>query len=68
MYKSKENWSLGLRRIKHVNKAVLAKLRWAVTSRQDKIWVHLLKSKYLRGKMFSKFNKRNQSSWFMEGI
>jgi hypothetical protein len=32
------------------NKALLGKLGWTVVTYQDKIWVQLLKSKYLRGK------------------
>ena len=32
------------------NKALLGKLGWTVVTYQAKIWVQLLKSKYLRGK------------------
>jgi hypothetical protein len=39
---------LGIRRMQHMNNAIVTKSGWSVLVKEDKLWVKLLSSKYLR--------------------
>jgi hypothetical protein len=43
---------LGLRRTLDTNHALISKLGWSLAAEEDKAWVSLLKSKYLKGVPF----------------
>ena len=46
----REVGGLGFQRTKDVNKAFVTKLGWYLCNKQEKTWVKIMKSKYLRGR------------------
>lgn len=46
---SKDKGGIGLRQVRSMNKAMLMKLGWELIQRRDKLWVQILRSKYLCG-------------------
>lgn len=51
----------GFRLFRHINKVFITKLGWKLCSRNDKPWVKLIKSKYLRGKKFWDFTESSKN-------
>jgi hypothetical protein len=51
-----------------MNNALLAKLGWEMASNSDKMWVKVMKEKYLRGKSFLKALLKLIFSWNWKGI
>lgn len=47
---SEASGGLGFRKMGEMNKALVAKLAWQVYKESKKIWVQLIRSKYLRGR------------------
>lgn len=65
----KELGGLGIRRIQDVNRALLTKLNWLLCTAPNKIWVQLIRSRYLRGRRNLDFQHTHQSSsWIWGGI
>ncbi|KAL3635610.1 hypothetical protein CASFOL_020157 [Castilleja foliolosa] len=50
----KSSGGLGFRRMADLNKALLSKLAWDISTQKDTTWIKLLTTKYLRGKLFLK--------------
>lgn len=48
--KPKDNGGLGIRRLRDMNKAFMAKLGWKLLTKQDKLWVHVFRAKYMNNK------------------
>lgn len=48
----KSGGGLGFRRMKDLNRALIAKLAWSIAVKDDILWVQLVRTKYLRGKSF----------------
>ena len=51
-----------------MNNALLAKLGWEMASNSDKMWVKVMKAKYLEGKSFLKAPLKLNFSWNWKGI
>ncbi|KAI8573692.1 hypothetical protein RHMOL_Rhmol01G0297000 [Rhododendron molle] len=45
--KSKDSGGLGIRKARHQNLALLAKLGWKITTKENSLWVSFLRDKYL---------------------
>lgn len=45
--KSKRHWGVGLRKWQLIKKALGAKLVWEIYSNPTRLWVRILKAKYL---------------------
>ena len=43
---------LGIKKTEGMNKALVAKMTWAVASNADKMWVRVFNKKYVRSKKF----------------
>lgn len=55
---------LGIRRARQQNTAYLGKLLWEVVQDSDKLWVQLLRGKYVKEKhSFSAFQRKGSSIW-----
>ena len=59
---------LGLRRTFDTNHALISKLGWSLAAEEDKPWVSLLKSKYLKGVPFMQVIPSQNCSWLWKGI
>jgi hypothetical protein len=59
---------LGLRRTLDTNYALISKLGWSLAVDEDKAWVSLLKSKYLKGVPFMQIIPSQNCSWLWKGI
>ena len=59
---------LGLRRTLDTNYALISKLGWSLAAEEDKAWVSLLKSKYLKGVPFMQIIPSQNCSWFWKSI
>lgn len=64
----KSNGGLGLRRMWDQNKAQIAKLGWAVVSSEDRLWVRLLRFKYLGHVPLRNHLPSSKASWVWQGI
>lgn len=64
----KSNRRLGFRQMCYINRALIAMLGWAMTVNEDRLWVKILKTKYLRHEQFLSHNAKNGSSWIWQGI
>ncbi|KAF7808310.1 putative ribonuclease H protein At1g65750 family [Senna tora] len=66
---SLHNGGLGLRHLKHQNKAFMTKLGWGLVNQQDDLWVRVLRSKYQCGSdVVPNVVKRSNSSRLWKGI
>lgn len=54
---------LEIRKLAHMNQAVIVKIDWALASEQDKFWVSILKAKYFLHLSFMHCMKRLGYSW-----
>ena len=52
---------LGIRRMQHMNNALVTKSGWSVLVKEDKLWVKLFSSKYLRGRQLWQVPKAKKS-------
>lgn len=60
---------LGLRKMKDLNLSLLTKLAWTVQTKEEQIWVKLIRSKYLRGRRsWDAEQTRQTASWIWGGI
>lgn len=59
---------LGLRQAKEFNLALLAKLAWQMMSNPEKLWVKVLKQKYVKGGDFLKARVSTRASWGWKSI
>lgn len=66
---SKLAGGLGIRRMWDMNIAFITKLGWKICIEPQKTWVKLIRSKYLRGRRVTDFQRTNcASTWFWNGI
>nr|XP_048336943.1 uncharacterized protein LOC107411956 [Ziziphus jujuba var. spinosa] len=61
--KPKYAGGIGLRRLKHMNLAMLSKVGWCLASDPAKLWVQALKGKYFAGSSFLRCRQKKSSSW-----
>ena len=59
---------LGIKKIKDMNRALVAKLTWEVASNAKKLWVKMFQKKYVRGKNFMKMPMPKSISWSSQSI
>ena len=59
---------LGFCRTLDTNYALIFKLGWSLATEEDKAWVSLLKSKYLKGVPFMQIIPSQNCSWLWKGI
>ena len=59
---------LGLRKMKDVNLALIAKLGWKLLTSADSLWVSQLSGKYLCLNLFSPPSSISATSWLWKGI
>lgn len=65
----KEAGGLGFRGTRDTNEVFITKLIWQLNTTKDKLWVKVLRSKYLRGLNFLDENLRSdQPSWIWSSI
>lgn len=65
----KARGDLGLKKLADMNKAYLTKLAWHLTTSGSKIWVQLIKSKYLRGSQILDVQRSHTTvSWIWGSI
>ncbi|KAL3616244.1 hypothetical protein CASFOL_039634 [Castilleja foliolosa] len=56
---------MGFRRMRDLNLALFSKFVWQVSSGNNKLWINIIKNKYLRGKNYFSDNlSHNNASWF----
>lgn len=66
---TKRGRRLGIQRAKDMNMAMVTKLNWQVCTKKNKVWVSLLKKRYLRGRGQLEFKNSHQShSWIWRSI
>ena len=68
IYQPKSYGGLGFYRTLDTNYALISKLRWSLAAEEDKAWVSLLKSKYLKGVPFMQIIPSQNCSWLWKGI
>lgn len=60
---------LGIRRARDTNIAYITKLGWILCTDLSRIWVRLIRSKYLRGRRVTDFQYTTRaSSWIWQGV
>lgn len=60
---------LGIRQFKEANIAYITKLGWKLCTEGNRIWVNLIRSKYLRGRQKTDFQTTSRfASWIWQGI
>lgn len=60
---------LGIRRSRDMNTKYITKLGWQICTEPQRTWVKLIRSKYLRGRRVTKFQKTTSAStWIWNGI
>lgn len=60
---------LGIRRLRDMNTVYVTNLGWRLCTDMDKIWVKLVRLKYLRGRRVLNFqNTQRVASWVWNGI
>ncbi|XP_019155168.1 PREDICTED: uncharacterized protein LOC109152041 [Ipomoea nil] len=64
----RECGGLGLRQAKNCNMAFLSKMAWQVTTNQNKLWVKVLKEKYVKDSSFLNATATTNSSWPWKSI
>ena len=65
----KKHGGLGIRSMKEMNVAFMAKLGLRLLTSKDELWAKVLRSKYIKGKTsLDKFSKKNISSNVWQGI
>lgn len=69
IYIPKSVGGLGLQKFKDINVDFITKLGWQVCSEPNRIWVQLIRSRYLHGRRTLDFqHTAKQSSWVWNGI
>lgn len=53
---------LGIRRFVDINSALLAKLGWKIATREDSLYIRMLRARYLRNQSLQK------ESWNLSGL
>lgn len=65
----KELDKLGIRRLTEMNNAMITKLNWQICTEDQKIWVQLVRDRYLRGRRRLDFDQTHKTcSWILGGI
>ncbi|KAG8372343.1 hypothetical protein BUALT_Bualt12G0056200 [Buddleja alternifolia] len=60
---------LGLRKMEHINQALISKLAWNMAANSPKIWVKMLSAKYLvNNTFFNSSSAAHNSSWTWQDI
>ncbi|KAG8382638.1 hypothetical protein BUALT_Bualt05G0098200 [Buddleja alternifolia] len=60
---------LGLRKMEHINQALISKLAWNMAANSPKIWVKMLSAKYLvNNNFFNSSSVAHNSSWTWQDI
>jgi hypothetical protein len=59
---------LGIRDMKSINLALIAKLGWKILNNSKNIWVQLLQKKYIKYENFLSSPTPTLTSWFWKGI
>ena len=57
---------LGLINIKILNKAAIAKLRWDLANKEDKLWIKWIHAYYIKGQRERKMS--NYASWMVKKV
>lgn len=69
IYQPKAAEGLGIRRFGDMNKAMVMKLNWQLSTGDKKPWIQLIRAKYLRGRRCLDFQQTRRSvSWVWSGI
>lgn len=68
IYKPKVCGGPRLRRLEDTNRALVAKLGWAMVSEKDCLWVQALEAKYCRGANFFSVQAMSGASWIWQSI
>lgn len=54
--------------MEHHNKALLAKMGWQIQNNLEKLWVQIIRAKYLKGSFVWDAEASVGNSWFWKGI
>lgn len=66
--KPSDKGGLGLRKTNDFNKTLLAKLDWHMITDQDKLWVQVMRNKYLKNGDFLSAPIPSHASWSWRSI
>lgn len=65
----KEAGGLGFRRMRDINEAFITKLVWQLHTREDCLWVNILKAKYAKGlNLMDNAERKGACSWIWQSI
>uniref|UniRef100_A0A803PTY5 Reverse transcriptase domain-containing protein n=1 Tax=Cannabis sativa TaxID=3483 RepID=A0A803PTY5_CANSA len=59
---------IGFREGKKWNKALIAKYLWAISSKQDNLWVKWINSIYLKGQSIWSYQSKQDTSWYFKKL
>lgn len=62
---SKSEGGLGIRKARHMNQALLAKVSWRITDGEKSLWADMMRNKYLKGRVLldTKTKAIDSSTW-----
>uniref|UniRef100_A0A803NJE0 DUF4283 domain-containing protein n=1 Tax=Cannabis sativa TaxID=3483 RepID=A0A803NJE0_CANSA len=64
----KKQGGLGFHEGKKWNITLMAKFIWAISKKQDNLWVHWVNSTYLKGQDFWQLQFKNDASWYFKKL
>ena len=64
----KEFGGLGFRKFRDINSALLSKLGWNLLTEENKLWISLVKAKYLKNSNFFDYHLKNGVSFSWKSI
>ena len=65
---SKANGGLGFREVLNWNIACLGKYIWAISAKQDNVWIRWIHSVYIKGEDWWSYTPNSRASWYRKRL